>query len=248
MLVNPIRFLVKLFRNYKYGNIKNDFILNDDPVQKKGELIDDEVFSGGPVSKFSAIGRLYLITLLKIGLEPNSRVLDIGCGSLRGGYWLIHFLNSNRYFGIEPNEKMLETGKMIMLDDEILEYKNPRFNNNENFDLSVFNKKFDFIIARSIWTHASKKQIEKMIDEFLINSMPDGVLLASYVKPFFFSKGYLGDEWVGKSHQSNIPGVIHHNFSWLQDLCISKGLRIRELKYDYFDQIWLHISRRKEDS
>ncbi len=175
---NLIKRLKKQVRAYRYKSIKSDFILSrDDLVQQRGELVDKTVFNGGPVHNFSTIGRLYLITLLKIGITPDSRVLDVGCGALRGGYWLIHFLKPNRYFGIEPHRAMLEAGKQLLLEEEIIADKKPQFDHNETFDFSVFNEKFDFVVARSVWTHASKSQIQKMLDEFIVNSNPNGVFL-----------------------------------------------------------------------
>ena len=239
-----LKKLIKRLRNFKYKSVRSDFIIsNGDPIQKKGELIDKEIFNGGPTHNFSAIGRLCLITLLKVGITPDSRVLDIDCGALRGGYWLIHFLNPNRYFGIESNKKMLEVGRKIMLDKETLEYKKPQFDHNANFDFSVFNQKFDFILARSIWTHASKRQIQEMIDEFIANTSSKGVFLTSYIKPYFKEQDYKGDEWVGKSHHSDTPGIVFHSLPWIEKECTKRSLKLIELKFDYFDQIWLYISK-----
>lgn len=245
--MNPfIKKIIKLFREYKYKGIKSDFILSsNDPVQKKGALISKDVFNGGPIQYFSVIGRLYLITLLKLGLTPESKVLDIGCGALRGGYWLIHFLNPNNYYGIEPNQKMLETGKRLMLEDETIECKKPEFDNNSDFDFSVFKQKFDYIVARSVWTHASKTQIQKMLDEFILNTRPSGVFLTSYAKPFFKNQDYHGEKWVGHSHNSHIGGVVYHNFLWIEKECKKRSLEVRELKFDYINQIWIYINRNK---
>jgi len=41
---------------------------------------------------FEEVGRESLKELLDHGLYPHSTILDIGCGSLRIGYWLINFL------------------------------------------------------------------------------------------------------------------------------------------------------------
>ena len=68
------------------------------------------VFLGGPLHLFETAGRLQLQILLKEGLYPDSKVLDVGCGCLRGGYWLIHFLDAGCYFGIEPHRRELEAG------------------------------------------------------------------------------------------------------------------------------------------
>jgi len=38
------------------------------------------------------------------------KLLDIGCGALCGGYWMINFLRPGCYFGVEPNTFMFEEG------------------------------------------------------------------------------------------------------------------------------------------
>lgn len=244
MKLNAIRFLKKQLRKKQYKDCKKEFLLSaEDTIQKKGEFISKEIFNGGPVHKFSLIGRLYLITLLKIGLTPEAKVLDIGCGALRGGYWLIHFLNPGNYYGIEPNQEMVEVGKRILFSKEILDYKSPAFDHNFDFNLSVFNVKFDFMIARSIWTHTSKAQICKILDEFNINTTQKGVLLASYLKPFFENQEYKGSKWVGKSHDSNTEGIVFHSFSWIKSECEVRNLTAKELTFDYVAQIWIHISK-----
>jgi SAM-dependent methyltransferase len=237
-------FIKRQLRKKKYKCVESQFILSeDDQIKKRGELIAQETFIGGPISKFSKIGRLYLITLLKMGLTPDSKVLDVGCGALRGGFWLIHFLNPNCYYGIEPNETMLEVGKKLLLTEETISYKNPRFDTNSDFIFSRFNQKFDYIIARSIWSHASKQQILKMLDEFVNTSTPNGVFLTSYLRPYFSNQDYKGKEWKGRSHDSNISGIIYHSFSWINNECKKRQLNVKELRFDYIDQIWLCISR-----
>src|SRR3954454_18606924 len=59
-------------------------------------------FLGGPFEDFERVGRLQLVTLVQQGLNPSSKVLDVGCGSLRAGYWLMNFLEPGGYHGIEP--------------------------------------------------------------------------------------------------------------------------------------------------
>ncbi len=78
-------------------------------LQNAAKLEDQNIFPGSPLALFDA-GRLSLMVLLHAGLYPDHRVLEFGCGALRSGYWIIHFLNRNGYYGIEPNEKMLHAG------------------------------------------------------------------------------------------------------------------------------------------
>ena len=58
-------------------------------------------------------------------------------------------------------------GINAFLDSETLAAKRPRFGTNPHFDTSVFGEKFDFFLAYSIWTHASKGQIQAMLDSFV---------------------------------------------------------------------------------
>jgi len=210
-------------------------------VQEIANELSHSTFLGGPVGDFEALGRLQLISLLRCGLYPYSKVLDIGCGCLRGGYWLIHFLNPDCYYGIEPNADMLNAGINAFLDREILEAKRPRFAHNPNFDPSGFGSSFDFFIARSIWTHSSKNQIEAMLDSFVKHGAEDSVFLASYLPSA--DDGYTGEGWVGRSHESNVGGMVGHGFAWIQQKCAIRGLRVAELPVDRIRQIWLMVCK-----
>src|SRR5262252_7314375 len=101
------------------------------------------IFTGGAPHLFESAGRLQLATLVREGLYPSSRLLDIGCGCLRAGYWLIRLLDAGCYFGIEPNKQMLQAGIESVLGPELQATKRPSFDTNDHFDCSVFGVKFD---------------------------------------------------------------------------------------------------------
>ena len=183
------------------------------------------------------------MTLLNEGLEPSSKVLDIGCGCLRGGYWLIHFLDDACYFGIEPNVPMLEAGINVILEPVLADQKHPRFDNNPDFDFMVFGEAFDFLVARSIWTHASKDQIKRMLDGF-VSTTESGVFLTSYHKPTLFRRDYRGTQWIGQSHESDAPGIVRHSLRWIRSECANRGLTAEEIKEDAHNfgrQTWIRI-------
>lgn len=216
----------------------------DEELRRKAELLSQEVFLGGLIGDFESVGRLQLITLLDAGLNPNSKVLDIGCGCLRAGYWLIRFLNTSCYFGIEPNRKMLEAGIQVLFEPGLLELKKPRFDHNTEFDSSVFGEKLDFFLARSVWTHAAKNHISQMLDSFVRDSTVHGVFLTSYLRAGWRNHDYHGDGWVGKSHESDKPGMVHHSFKWIRSQCGQRGLDVVELtQRKHGGQTWLRISR-----
>ena len=206
------------------------------------EMIAANGFLGVPVETFELAGRRQLIALLEVGLSPEAKVLDIGCGCLRAAYWLIHFLDPGCYHGIEPARRRVECGLRFLLTPEEVGSKQPRFDSNPRFDSSVFGARFGFFLAGSIWTHASKRQIEGMLDSFLRDSTSDGVFLASYLAAGSALDDYQGDDWVGTSHESDTAGVIRHSLAWIVEQCHRRGLQVDELPIPAFDgQSWLRI-------
>lgn len=215
---------------------------------ERAKELEKEVFLGGPLQLFETAGRMQLQILLKEGLYPDSKVLDIGCGCLRGGYWLIHFLDPGCYFGIEPDRRMLEAGMQSILEPGLMDLKRPRFDDNPDFDFSVFGQRFDFFMARSIWTHASKNQIRTMLDGFIRHSKPGGAFLTSYMRASWLRRDdYQEAKWVGRSHESDLPGIVRHNVRWIQRECRKRGLFAEEIDEKTFrlgNQSWLKIGVR----
>ena len=202
-------------------------------------------FLGVPVEDFAREGRLQLATLLRLGLHPASKVLDLGCGCLRAGYWLIHFLEPGGYCGIEPRCDRVEAGLTQLLEPGLAACKEPRFDFNPDFDSSVFAERFDFFLARSIWTHASKPQIRRMLDAFLRDAAPGAVFLTSYLPAGSEGPDYQGTSWVGTSHECDVPGVVRHSLAWIQAECAERGLAAEERPADDFGgQRWLVLRRR----
>jgi hypothetical protein len=215
--------------------------------ERVDRLQAEGIYLGGLPENFESGGRKQIITLLSQGMNPNSKVLDIGCGCLRGGYWCIHFLDEGCYFGIEPNIEMLNGGIRILLEPGLMESKKPRFDNNEVFDFAVFGEKFDFFVARSIWSHASKPQIQQMLDGFVSTAKPESIFITSYLRPTIFKPDYKGATWVGRCHKSSVKGFVHHSLSWIRKECAQRGLDVEEIRqpeYNYFHQIWLRIAQK----
>jgi len=218
--------------------------VNELTLQDRVERLRDGEFLGVPVDGFERGGREQLLFLLMHGLTPTSKVLDLGCGILRAGYWLIHFLESDHYCGLEPSAERLAVGIDVVLEPGLQTAKRPRFDTNANFDTGVFGEKFDYFLAYSIWTHASKRQISVMLDEFVRNSTEDAVFLTTFFPPGRVGPDYNGDEWVGTSHESQTPGCICHRFGWIKEQCHRRGLSVQLLGRDTTaGQSWLRISR-----
>jgi hypothetical protein len=134
-------------------------------------------------------------------------------------------------------------GVQTILEREALHDKHPRFDTNPHFDTSVFAEKFDFFLAYSIWTHASKAQIGTMLAAFLRDSAQNARFLTSYLPAGGANPDYRGETWHGTSHESDVPGCIHHDPAWIRAECRRHGLVVRELGRDSCGQHWLAIER-----
>jgi len=213
-------------------------------LQRKFEALARDQFFGVPVKDFAFAGREQLAYLMDAGLKQDSQVLDIGCGVLRAGYWLIHYLDPGCYCGIEPHRGRLELGTHSILEPEILQSKKPRFDSNANFDTSVFGEKFDFFLAYSIWTHACKRQIENMLNGFIRDANDRAAFLLTYQPSGWRHPDYNGDHWVGTSHESEVAGTIAHSFGWIKRQCQTRGLSISKMKRDQAHRHrWLEIRK-----
>ena len=208
------------------------------------EMMRQQGFLGVPIETFADAGQRQFVALLNEGLNPESRVLDIGCGCLRTGAWLIRFLNPGGYHGIEPARQRVEYGLQYLFTDDEIRIKQPRFDFNSGFDSSVFRCKFDFFLAGSIWSHASKEQIQTSLVSFDRDATRSGVFLTSYIPAQSWQEDYQGASWVGTSHESNVPGVIKHSLQWIKHECAARRLRVDQLPGEAFDsQVWLRVRR-----
>ncbi len=131
-----------------------------DPYENK-ELIDSHVRDGHHRAivggMWEEIGSLQLSFLKKEGLTPSQKLLDIGCGCLRGGIYFIDYLEAGNYFGVDVNESLLEVGYRVELARANLTEKLPldHLRRIEGFDFTILDADFDVAIAFSVFTHIS---------------------------------------------------------------------------------------------
>lgn len=101
------------------------------------------------------IGALQLEFLVSCGLRPEHKLVDIGCGSFRGGVHFIDYLEPTHYFGIDISPDLLEAGYVREIEPKALDTRFPRhnFHVSGDFDVSGFGTRFDFAVAQSLFTH-----------------------------------------------------------------------------------------------
>lgn len=110
------------------------------------------------------MGALQFDFLKERGLQPGNRLVDVGCGALRGGIHFIRYLEPGRYHGIDINASLIEAGTreiaQLQLDGRL-----PHLLVNDAFELFRFDTRFDYAIATSVFTHLPLNHILRCMVE-----------------------------------------------------------------------------------
>ena len=136
------------------------------------------VIGGG----WDVIGPLQLEFMRKNGLQPDSLLLDVGCGSLRGGVHFVRFLEPGHYFGIDINASLLDAGYEKEITPLGLAARLPRANlaTVADFDASGFGRQFDFLLAVSVFTHLNWNRVRQGLENLAAVTKPGGLFFATY--------------------------------------------------------------------
>lgn len=191
----------------------------------------------GPESKYDLVQSHQFCNLISIGLREHHKLLDIGCGSLRGGRLFIMYLGTGNYYGIEPNKWLIEAGIKLEIGQELINMRQPSFNHNTDFDLSIFNTNFDYLIAQSIFSHTSQQQIITCCKKAYEVMNENSVFIATFLQG---EENYEGNEWV-------YPEVVSYTFDLIKSLIESTGLKC-EIVPEWIHpnrQTWLKITKVK---
>ena len=179
--------------------------------------------------------RDFQIDFLKIsGLQPDHHLLDIGCGTLRGGIPLIAYLDEGRYFGIEARAEVLDEGRKELRENG-LEYKNPSLFAAPDISALAIEQKFD---------HAKTMQLR--------HQTPRTILVDDV-------EGTVHRAWSGCSNMSWIidhTGRVHFKSNWTHEPDLRRALdsavKLRDLKREgsvnqYFTEgVWYSRSPGRE--
>ncbi len=159
-------------------------------------------FVGG---MWEQVGRLQLDYLISRGLKPEHRLLDVGCGSLRGGLHFIDYLATGNYYGIDVNPSLIKAAE-VELTEAGLTAKAPKLIVNGEFAFDRLGDSFDMAVAVSVFTHLPRDQIVRCLKSAASVLGPNAAMYATYFEA-------PGDAWVDEIlHQ---PGgiVTHHDMN-----------------------------------
>jgi SAM-dependent methyltransferase len=150
------------------------------------ELSDDELragvhrdFVGG---LWDEVGELQARFLRSAGLRADSRLLDLGCGCLRGGVHFIRFLDRGNYYGLDINASLVRAGLEIELPREGLADRLPPscVLVNGAFEAWRFGVEFEYALALSLFTHLPAGDLRRCLIELTKCMRPGGHFFVSY--------------------------------------------------------------------
>ncbi len=197
--------------------------VNNYDVQLTKEEIERKAHRGKVGGFWEVLGQLQFDFMKAQGLKPGHKLLDIGCGCLRGGVKFIPYLNKGNYYGIDINESLLSAAEWEIKTAN-LESKTPNLLLNSGFDLGKFGVKFDYMISISVFTHLPSNIILRCLKRVAENLTQEG----KYFSTFFISQKSL--ELNPLRHQ---PGDItthfdqdpfHYSFEEVNDMASKCGL------------------------
>jgi SAM-dependent methyltransferase len=107
------------------------------------------------------IGRLQFDFLVENGLQHEQRLIDIGCGCLRGGVHFVEYLDIGNYFGTDISQALLDAGHAVELPQRGLQARvdKSQLRCGDSFNFGAFGTSFDVALAQSLFTHLSANSI-----------------------------------------------------------------------------------------
>lgn len=158
-------------------------------------FVDAQQWIGTEGEAFELSGRAQFDILMSEGLHWSDHVLEIGCGALAAGQWLIRYLGADRYVGIEPQAWLIrEASVALELDRAFIPNRRPRFVHRTDFDGSCAAPEggFRWILSHSILSHVSRGQLIEFLKNARKVVAKDGVACVSL---HLGAETTAGEEW-----------------------------------------------------
>jgi SAM-dependent methyltransferase len=165
------------------------------------------------------IGELQFEFLVNNSLQPNHKLLDIGCGTLRGGRHFIKYLKAEKYSGIDISPKAIEYGKQLVKQEGLAE-KQPRLLVVVELTFKEFDGEiFDYLLAHSVFTHLKPESIYECFQNIGKIMNQDSVFFFTYKEASEFKQTGLKD--------------FCYAFSFFQSLADKYGFNLMNLSGEF---------------
>lgn len=129
----------------------------------------------GPVGAWRVDREVQIRALEKLGLQPQHRMLEIGCGPLQAGAPLIRFLEPGHYTGVDISAERLRAAQEIIHRFKLGD-RNPKLVLSEDFGLDKLEPgSFDRIWSFHVVIHFQLTLVMRYMEAVATLLEPDGV-------------------------------------------------------------------------
>jgi SAM-dependent methyltransferase len=154
--------------------------------------------------------------LQRMGLTPDQTLLDLGCGTLRGGLPLIGFLAARHYTGIDVRADVIDEARRE-LEEAGLQQRHPTLAHVESLDGLYLGHRFDVVWAFSVCMHLEDPELERALD-FVARHLA--------ARGRAFANVHLGDGTLGR--WAGFP-IVARPLDWYGERAAAVGLRTESL-------------------
>lgn len=196
----------------------------------------------GPPNQFDFMGATQFRLLTSLGLREEHHVVDIGCGSLRAGRFLLNYLMPGRYTGVEPNTWLWEQAIKNELGADLIRLKSPRFLAEDDFRLTdIADGSVDFAVAQSIYSHTGQDMLLASLEAVARCLNETGQYLFTAVTPN--DPGAKQMETGAQSSGWIYPKCVTFSVDEVTTLCAQFGLHVQHLPWHHPRQTWFRATR-----
>ncbi len=181
--------------------------------------------AGAPEGRHGRVGaphlwrmqRAFQIDFLqRMGLAKQHHLLDLGCGTLRGGLPLIAYLSAGNYTGIDVRADVIEEA-LRELEEAGLEERYPRIGHVETLSGLDLRASYDFIWAFGVLMHLEDAELETAL-AFVARHLGE--------RGAFYANVHLGDGRLGA--WAGFP-VLARPLDWYRARAHESGLSAASL-------------------
>lgn len=196
---------------------------------------DSQLAIGG---MWEEIGTLQFEFLTTRNLQPHHKMLDLGCGTLRGGRHFIKYLQPGNYYGIDISPKAISSAKQLV-QREGLSDRRPHLliSENKNLKFAEFSgQRFDYILAQSVFTHLKPDHIKECFEHI------GSIMQRSSAFYFTYNKGEEYEQIGFKD--------FCYSFSFFESLAEQYGFKLQDCSKDYNHprgQLMVELRRSSEE-
>jgi cyclopropane fatty-acyl-phospholipid synthase-like methyltransferase len=188
------------------------------------ELQNTKVNENEAYPRGYGIGRAQIEFLKRQGLRPSDSLFDLGCGNLRGGRFIINYLQVGNYTGADISEEAIKQGWKTVREMGLIDRAPTLLVNTDLRFNELGGEEFDRVFANSVLTHTPKESVIQLFSNLDKVLNQHGVAYLSY--------NHANEEETDLSNNISRSNLYRYPFESLQTLGEENGFDVEHDSYD----------------